>query len=86
MPAEDHPDFFTVYYMNEEKVFEATMLLDNEVATGSSRESGSSFGGDGDVDAKGGAKIPILTSLGYRQKSVSLFASKPQLTSPVLAV
>ena len=23
---------------------------------------------------------------GYRQKSVSLFASKPQLTSPVLAV
>ena len=51
MPAEDHPDFFTVYYMNEEKVFEATMLLDNEVATGGSRESGSSFGGDGDVEA-----------------------------------
>lgn len=65
MPAEDHPDFFTVYYMNEEKVFEATMLLDNEVATGSSRESGSSFGGEGDVEAKGGAKIPILTSFDF---------------------
>ena len=63
MPAEDYSNYFTVYYMNEEKVIETTMLLNNEITTDSSRESASSFGGEGDVEAKGGAKIPILTKL-----------------------
>lgn len=64
MSTEGHPDFFTVYYMNEEKIFEATMLLDNELATGSSRESGSSFDGDGRIGVEGGVNIPMLPKLG----------------------
>ena len=43
------------------------MLLNNEVATGSSRESGSSFGGEGRVDGRVGYKegfnIPKLSKL-----------------------
>ncbi|HIR43118.1 hypothetical protein [Raoultibacter massiliensis] len=64
MPDRKIPDLFTVYYMNDEKVFETTMLLGNVIVTGSSSETSSSVGGDGAVGAEGGFKLPIFSKLG----------------------
>lgn len=39
MPDNKIPGLFTVYYMNQQKVFETRMLLDNKLKTTSSKEN-----------------------------------------------
>lgn len=57
------PELFTVYYMNQQKVFETRMLLDNKLKTGGSQECQETTGGSAEADLEGGFDPPILTKL-----------------------
>lgn len=54
MSANEKPSLFTVYYMNQQKVFETRMLLDNKLRTSGTEESqsGSTKGASIDVEAE----------------------------------
>ena len=57
------PRLFTVYYMNQEKVFEMRMLLDNEVKSAGTSEQSTTTDLEGKLDVEANAKIPLLSKL-----------------------
>lgn len=62
-PQSQTPELFTVYYMNQDKVFEMRMLLDNRLQTGHTGEKTDSTSSEANIDAEAGAKVPFLTEL-----------------------
>lgn len=68
MSANEKPSLFTVYYMNQQKVFEMRMLLDNRLKTAGSKESqsGTTKGASIGVEAELGPSI--LANLKARLK------------------
>ena len=57
------PELFTVYYMNQEKVFEMRMLLDNRLPKEHRGERVSSTAGEADIDVQTDAAMPFLAKL-----------------------
>lgn len=57
------PRLFTVYYMNQEKVFEMRMLLDNVVKSNGTNEQTTSNDISGKLTAEAEGKIPLLSKL-----------------------
>ena len=57
------PELFTVYYMNQEKVFEMRMLLDNRLPKENRGERVSSTAGQADIDVQTDAAMPFLARL-----------------------
>ena len=62
-PQVQTPELFTVYYMNQDKVFEMRMLLDNRLQTGHTGEQTGSTSSEANINTKAGAKVPFLTEL-----------------------
>ena len=62
-PQAQTPELFTVYYMNQDKVFEMRMLLDNRLRTGHTGEQTGSTSSEANIKAEAGAKVPFLTEL-----------------------
>ena len=62
-PQAQTPELFTVYYMNQDKVFEMRMLLDNRLRTGHTGEQTGSTSSEANISAEAGAKVPFLTEL-----------------------
>lgn len=62
-PQAQTPELFTVYYMNQDKVFEMRMLLDNRLQTGHTGERTGSTSSEANISAEAGAKVPFLTEL-----------------------
>lgn len=62
-PQAQTPELFTVYYMNQDKVFEMRMLLDNRLRTGHTGEQTGSTSSEANINAEAGAKVPFLTEL-----------------------
>lgn len=62
-PQAQTPELFTVYYMNQDKVFEMRMLLDNRLQTGHTGEQTGSTSSEANISTKAGAKVPFLTEL-----------------------
>lgn len=63
MSANEKPSLFTVYYMNQEKVFETRMLLDNRLKTAGSEESQSGTTKDASIGVGADFTPPILANL-----------------------
>lgn len=57
------PEFFSVYYMNKQKVYEMRMLLDNEVKRGSTKEQGKVNSGGAQAEAQIEGRLPFLSAL-----------------------
>ena len=68
MSANTIPSLFTVYYMNQEKVFETRMLLDNRLRTSGSEESQNGTTKTASIGAEAELYPPILTKLKARLK------------------
>ncbi len=66
MSANEKPSLFTVYYMNQEKVFETRMLLDNglKIAGSEEKQAGTTKGASIGVEA--GFNPPVLAKLRAR--------------------
>lgn len=62
-PQAQTPELFTVYYMNQDKVFEMRMLLDNRLRRGHAGEQTGSTSSEANINAEAGAKVPFLTEL-----------------------
>lgn len=62
-PQAQTPELFTVYYMNQDKVFEMRMLLDNRLRTGHTGEQTDTTSSEANINAEAGAKVPFLTEL-----------------------
>ena len=62
-PQAQTPKLFTVYYMNQDKVFEMRMLLDNRLRRGHTGEQTGSTSSEANINAEAGAKVPFLTEL-----------------------
>lgn len=62
-PQVQTPELFTVYYMNQDKVFEMRMLLDNRLQTGRTGEKTGTTSSEANINAEADAKIPFLTEL-----------------------
>ena len=62
-PQAQTPELFTVYYMNQDKVFEMRMLLDNRLRRGHTGEQTGSTSSEANINAEAGAKVPFLTEL-----------------------
>lgn len=62
-PQAQTPELFTVYYMNQDKVFEMRMLLDNRLQTGHTGEQTGTTSSEANINAEAGAKVPFLTEL-----------------------
>lgn len=62
-PQVQTPELFTVYYMNQDKVFEMRMLLDNRLRTGHTGEQTGSTSSEANINAEADAKVPFLTEL-----------------------
>lgn len=62
-PQAQTPELFTVYYMNQDKVFEMRMLLDNRLRTGHTGEQTDSTSSEANINAEADAKVPFLTEL-----------------------
>ena len=62
-PQAQTPELFTVYYMNQDKVFEMRMLLDNRLRTGHTGEQTGSTSSEANINAEADAKVPFLTEL-----------------------
>lgn len=64
-PQVQTPELFTVYYMNmnQDKVFEMCMLLDNRLRTGHTGEQTDTTSSEANINAEAGAKVPFLTEL-----------------------
>ncbi|WP_294439223.1 hypothetical protein [uncultured Slackia sp.] len=63
MATDKLPDLFTVYYMNQQKVFETRMLLDNQLKTSASSEEQKSSGKSAAADIEAEFNPPLLTRL-----------------------
>ena len=50
-PQAQTPELFTVYYMNQDKVFEMRMLLDNRLQTGHTGELTGSTSSEANISA-----------------------------------
>lgn len=57
------PALFTIYYMNQEKVFEMRMLIDNQVKTTSTAEQSNGNNVSGHLGVEADAKVPLVTRL-----------------------
>ena len=57
------PRLFTVYYMNQEKVYEMRMLFDNRFQTGQTNENTDATANEAELDAQAGVKLPFLNGL-----------------------
>ncbi len=57
------PKLFTVYYMNQEKVFEMRMLLDNQLKTTASTTKTAATKGGGNIESDLKARLPFLGEL-----------------------
>lgn len=68
MSANEMPSLFTVYYMNQEKVFETRMLLDNRLKTAGSEESQSGTTKGASINAEAEFNPPVLAKLKARLK------------------
>ena len=66
MPENKIPGLFTVYYMNQQKVFETRMLLDNKLKTTSSEENQNGMTKSASLDAEAELNPPFLTKLKRR--------------------
>lgn len=62
-PQVQTPELFTVYYMNQDKVFEMRMLLDNRLRTGHTGEKTGATSSEANINAEADAKVPFLTEL-----------------------
>ena len=62
-PKPKTPELFTVYYMNQEKVYEMRMLLDNRLPKDHKDEQSGSTSCEAHIDGKAGIKVPLLTEL-----------------------
>lgn len=62
-PQAQTPELFTVYYMNQDKVFEMRMLLDNRLRTGHTGEQTGTTSSEAKIDTEASAKVPLLTEL-----------------------
>lgn len=62
-PQVQTPELFTVYYMNQDKVFEMRMLLDNRLRTGHTGEKTSTTSSEANINAEADARVPFLTEL-----------------------
>lgn len=62
-PQAQTPELFTVYYMNQDKVFEMRMLLDNRLRTGHTGEKTGTTSSEANINAEADAKVPFLTEL-----------------------
>ena len=63
-PQVQTQELFTVYYMNQDKVFEMRMLLDNRLRTGHTGErNGHDVSSEANINAEADAKAPFLTEL-----------------------
>ena len=62
-PQVQTPELFTVYYMNQDKVFEMRMLLDNRLQTGRTGEKTGTTSSEANINAEADAKVPFLTEL-----------------------
>ena len=62
-PQAQTPELFTVYYMNQNKVFEMRMLLDNRLQTGHTGEQTGTTSSEADIDTEADAKVPFLAEL-----------------------
>lgn len=62
-PQAQTPELFTVYYMNQDKVFEMRMLLDNRLQTGRTGEKTGTTSSEANINAEADAKVPFLTEL-----------------------
>ena len=62
-PQAQTPELFTVYYMNQDKVFEMRMLLDNRLQTGRTGEKTGTTSSEANINAEADAKAPFLTEL-----------------------
>ena len=62
-PQVQTPELFTVYYMNQDKVFEMRMLLDNRFQTGRTGEKTGTTSSEANINAEADAKVPFLTEL-----------------------
>lgn len=62
-PQVQTPELFTVYYMNQDKVFEMRMLLDNRLRTGHTGEKTGTTSSEANINAEADAKVPFLTEL-----------------------
>lgn len=70
------PTLFTVYYMNQQKVFETRMLLDNKLQTSGSKESQSGSIADASLGAEAELTPPFLAKL--RAKLEGSFSHEKQ--------
>lgn len=62
-PKPETPRLFTVYYMNQEKVYEMRMLLDNRIQTGQTNESTDATANEAELGVEAGVKLPFLNGL-----------------------
>lgn len=62
-PQVQTPELFTVYYMNQDKVFEMRMLLDNRLRTGHTGEKTGTTSSEANINAEADARVPFLTEL-----------------------
>lgn len=62
-PQVQTPELFTVYYMNQDKVFEMRMLLDNRLRTGHTGEKTGTTSSEANINAEADVKVPFLTEL-----------------------
>ena len=68
MAADTIPELFTVYYMNQQKVFETRMLLDNRLKTGSSQESSKATSKSAEAELEAELDPPFLAKLKAKVK------------------
>lgn len=57
------PTLFTIYYMNQEKVFEMRMLIDNQIKTASSAERSNGDNLSANLDIGADTRIPFVPKL-----------------------
>lgn len=57
------PDFFTVYYMNQQKVYEMRMLLNNILWKDGTSEEEKATSGEAEVHANGEGNIPFISKI-----------------------
>lgn len=82
MPENKIPGLFTVYYMNQQKVFETRMLLDNKLKTTSSKENQNGTTKRASLNAEAELNPPFLTNSGQNSKEASGTKNKRRSWTP----
>ena len=83
MSANKKPSLFTVYYMNQEKVFETRMLLDNGLKIAGSEEKQAGTTNAASIGVETGSTLP--SSRTSRQGSVGTTRLKNSRRSWILS-